>query len=133
MVEFTKRIKERDQIDAHLLQQIAHAEEMNVLTAWNQFSSTVHIPADLYIALQTGREELLRLTNPRPLSEVEARATFHLIGTLIRTNMLLREHAERTSQMVDTWAQAFNHLHSVGQRVQNFAAFRASDQEREPQ
>jgi hypothetical protein len=101
------------------------------LDSWTMFVDEMKVPGDIYPALATGRPELIKLIQPRELAADEAKVLFDIIGTLINTNMALREHASQVAHFMDTWADAFKHLHSVGDKVQRFANFRHDDVEDE--
>src|SRR4051812_34789126 len=77
------------------------------LDNWTAFVNEMTVPADIYPALASGRPELIKIIQPRELTAAEAKALFDIVGTLIETNMALREHAERLAQLTDTWADSF--------------------------
>lgn len=93
------------------------------LDSYTSFVQELPVLRELMPALATGRTELLAAANPRPLSQDECAAMFKLVGGLIETNFALREHAEQLALMTTNWAQAFKHLHSVGDKVARFANF----------
>lgn len=99
------------------------------LDSWTSFIEPVDVPRELYVALQTGRPELLSLLQPRAMTEQEVANLYTLISVLIRTNMALREHAAEVAHMVKIWGDAFKHLHSVGRRIEDFAQFRSATSE----
>lgn len=114
---------EREMRDLALDALVREIGEATALPHWNALARSVNIPSDLLPALMSGRIELLALAQPRAMSADEVRMLYDLIGSLITTNSLLKQHAEQVSQLVKTWANAFKHLHSVGNRVQQFANF----------
>ena len=99
-----------------------------VLRSPAELSETVAMPPELFVAMASGRPEMIKLAKPRTLSEEETKQVFHLIATLIETNMLLKEHAEAVSKLVGDWANLFKGLHKLGDEIENFAGFKtASD------
>jgi hypothetical protein len=101
------------------------------LPAWTAFIEAVNVPQDVFPALVTGRTELLDIMQPRAFNEEEAKAILNLIKVLIRTNLALREHAQETAHLVDTWMGGFKQIHSVGQRIVDFGNFRTPLEEDE--
>lgn len=93
------------------------------LDNWNQFTEEVKVPAELLPALMSGRTELLKLVPPRALTAEEAAAMYKLVAVLMETNAALKEHAEQLALFTQNWADAFKHLHSLGNRIKRFAMF----------
>lgn len=93
------------------------------LTGWNAFVEELAVPPDMFPALVTNRPELLKAAKPRAMSAEEVAVLYKLIAGLIETNSALREHAEMLAQSVDSWADAFKQLRSVGNKIQRFANF----------
>jgi hypothetical protein len=101
------------------------------LDNWTAFVDEMKVPADIYPALASGRPELLKLMQPRALSADEAKVLFNIIGSLISTNMALREHAEQLALFTHNWADAFKALRGVGERIERFANFEHDAEEEE--
>jgi hypothetical protein len=95
------------------------------LPNWSSLTEEVKVPAELAVALMTSRPELVKLAKPRPLSEEECKAVFHLVGVLIESNAALSEHAQMVGQMIDIWSQHFKALASTGRNIEAFANFRS--------
>jgi len=93
------------------------------LDSWTAFVDEMKVPNDIYVALATGRPELIKAIGPRDLKAEEAEALFSIISSLLKTNMALREHAEQLACFTDQWIQAFKALFSVGRRINRFAYF----------
>lgn len=98
------------------------------LDSWNSFVENMTVPTDIYAALMTNRPELLKACPPRELNKEECAALYGVLAGLMQTNAALREHAQDLAHFVDTWGSAFKQLHSVGNRIQRFANFRAQDE-----
>lgn len=97
-----------------------------VLRSPAELADSCACPPEMFGALITGRPELIKLAKPRALNEEECGQLYQLIGTLIETNTLLREHAETTGKLVADWADLFKGLASLGLEIENFAQFRVS-------
>lgn len=108
-------------------------DEINRLAAeckldnWTELVDEIKVPAEIYPALMSGRPELIKLIQPRDLTADESKVLFDIIGTLIKTNTALRDHAEQVAQFVDNWAGAFAQLRSAGAKIQRFANFEHAD------
>ena len=111
----------REEYLSNLIDQLSKSAKLDSLTS---FVDEVRVPADIYAALQSGRPELIRIVQPRPLAEDDCRELYKLIAVLIETNMAFRAHAEQVAQLVNIWADAFKQLERVGLRIENFANFR---------
>lgn len=110
------------------------AQVKTKLESWAAFVEAVDVPSDIYPALQTGRPELLKLANPRALTQEECAKLYQLLAVLIETNQALQQHSQEVGRLVNRWADAFKHLHSVGLRVTRYANFESqhgNEEERE--
>jgi hypothetical protein len=125
-----KRQKKAERIE-DLNAMVTAAQASTALESWNAFIETLDIPREIAPAIFTGRPELLALMQPRTLDAAECKVMFALISNLIRTNVALRTHAERTAQLVDNWTGAFAALRGVGEDIQRFANFERVDDEQE--
>lgn len=110
---------------------LEEVEQAQPLDHWTSFIETLHFPREMAPAMVTGRPELLAILQPRDLTAAECKVMFDLIGGLIRTNIALRQHAEKVSQLTDNWAGAFKQLASVGYDIQAFAKFERVEGARE--
>lgn len=119
-----KTIKRNDRED-HLNNLIAQLNqyEQYSLDSWNSFAKEISVPAEMFVALQSGRTELLMLSKPRAFTEEESKAVLNCVATLIHTNALLQQHAQLLAKMVDHWTGAFSHLRSLGGRIKEFGNF----------
>jgi len=93
------------------------------IDAPNAFTEVVNCPQDLFLALQTGRPELIKHVKSRPLSEEEGAAVYHLVAVLIETNMALREHAQIVATMADQWRSMVKGSLDFVTQIDNFANF----------
>jgi hypothetical protein len=108
--------------------EITRLSDAAKLTSWNDFVRSIDIPADLSVALLTGRAELIACATPREMSKAECASLYRLIGSLMETNLALREHANETAKLVDHWTDGFKHLISLGHRIDHYANFRRTDE-----
>lgn len=97
----------------------------------NSFIRALDVPADLAPAFLTGRVELIRLAKPRPLTEDECRVLYNLIGGLLETNQVLREHATAVSDAAGDIAGAVHGLSTVSERLRLLANWREDVSEEE--
>lgn len=127
-----KTIKRNDREEhlTALISQLAQYEQFS-LNSWNAFAKEINVPMEMYVALQSGRTELLRLSKPRAFTEEESKALLDCVGTMIHTNALLQQHAQLLAKMVSHWSGAFNHLRSLGQRIELFGNFKSSIEEKD--
>jgi hypothetical protein len=109
-----------DELDA----EIKRLASMAKLDGWNAFVEELKLPQDVYPALISNRPELLRLIQPRAMNEQEAGAILKVLAGVIETNIALRQHAEQLAQFTSRWTDAFKHLRSLGERIENFANFK---------
>lgn len=100
---------------------LAEIRTQGHLDNWNALARELRAPTIVAAALITGRPELLRAS----LASVpeNERDLYEVIAVLIETNAALRRHAEQLSIVVRNWGQAFKHLHSLGNRIEQFAMF----------
>jgi hypothetical protein len=122
----TRRQKKSDReaaLDA-LITEI-EASQAGSMQSWNEFADVMKVPQDFFPALLTGRTELIDAVQPRDMTAEEVGHLLAVLKTLLKTNFLLREHAEQVSQMVGNWSDAFVQLNRVGGRIERFATFKS--------
>jgi hypothetical protein len=124
MPDHQKRTVSRDR---ELTDQIADLATRARLNCWNEFVEELKVPSELAPALVTMRPELIRLAQARPLSAEEAQALYRLVGALLETNMVLREHAQAVAAMTENWVGAIHGMVKVAGRIGRFAEFRHND------
>lgn len=94
------------------------------MESWNAFVRELNVPGELVPAFATGRIEMVKLARPRALTEAECKVMFELVGGLLETNAVLREHASLVGDLVLTMEQSLKgSLHAVS-RVRDLAQFR---------
>jgi len=120
----TLKRRQRNLTQAELLERI---ERVSKLDNWNSFIEEISVPGDMAPALLTGRPELLRIVQPRPLTIEECAAIYKLVMVLIETNMALREHAETVAHMVNNMMNGFTNVYATENRIDAFANFRQAD------
>jgi hypothetical protein len=96
------------------------------LEGWNSFVTEMTMPGSIYLPLATGRPELIRVIKPIDLTAEQVAPMLNVIATLIETNVALRDHAAQLAHLVETWADAFKHLHGVGEKIERFANFKSN-------
>ncbi len=94
------------------------------MTAWTDFTRRMDVLPELLPAVSTGRVELLDLVPPRPLSEIECKTVFDMIGILLETNQALQHHARLLAAVVGQAEQAAGGLHRKLIDLQDLAEFR---------
>lgn len=94
------------------------------LDSWNSFVEELQVPGDIAPALYTMRPEMLKLVQPRQLSQLEHQTYLNLIAGLIQTNIALRQHTEETARLVGNWVGQVNGIIPLASRIQHFANFR---------
>lgn len=107
--------------------QITELSAKTRLKSWNEFVEALAVPQDLLPGMLTNRPELLKLAQPRAMTEAEVAVLYKLIIGLIETNQALREHAEQVAHQVTLWEASFKQLESVGRRIKAFANFKRTD------
>ena len=102
-------------------------QTVNRLRRPNELAEVVSLPPDLAAALVTGRPELLKIAQPRAMSEDEVRRLYHLIGVLIETNHELQNHATELAKMA---RQAYEQQRGTMAKLlqlEEFAGFKERD------
>lgn len=97
------------------------------LRSWNELTDSVELPPDLYAVLMTGRPELLKIAEPRALSEEECAKLYKLLGVLIETNSALKLHSKLLAQHAENMSQQLKGVVGLTRALENFAAFRHGD------
>lgn len=113
--------------EAELTQQIVDLAKRARLDSWHEFVETLQVPSELIPALITMRPELIKLASVRGLTKDEAQALYTLIGALIETNMILRQHAQEVASMTKNWMGSVHGMVTVADRLVRFAEFRHAD------
>lgn len=124
--EVKKRTGSKARAD-ELREQIIDLATRARINGWNEFVEGLNIPSELVPAFVTCRPELVRLAQVRPLTAEEAQALYTLIGALLETNMVLREHAQQVETMIQNWVGSIYGMVGVAGRIGRFAAFRHDD------
>jgi hypothetical protein len=119
------RRNKTEQLDA----EITRLAKACKLDGWNSFVDEMTMPGSVYLPLATGRPELIRVIKPCDLTAEQVKPMLNMIATLIETNVALRDHAAQIAHMVEIWADAFKHLHSVGEKIERFANFKTVTEE----
>lgn len=101
------------------------------LRAPNELTETVAVPREFAVALMTRRPEMMRLVQPRALTVEECAAVYQLVATLIETNDALINHAQGVETLADNVTQQFKGVTSMLRQLEDFAAFRESDDDSE--
>ena len=117
------RLKTERRIDRkeHLARVVSRVHEK--LDAWNAFTEAMNVPSEFYPALQTGRTELLKLVQARPLTADECQQVFNMIRILIETNQALQAHASELANQVEIWAEQWKGLYRKVDEIKAFAQF----------
>lgn len=94
------------------------------MRAWTQYCEELQAFPELAPALMAGRPDLVRLMQPRAMSEAECRMFIELVAILIATNATLQQH----SQLVAELAKQTHNLYQGGinklLQLQDYANFR---------
>jgi hypothetical protein len=94
---------------------------------WTSFIRALDVPGDLVPAFASGRVELVRLAQPRPISEAECRVLYDLIGGLLETNRVLRDHAQAVADYAQVIAGNVKGVLTTAERLQRLAEFAEPD------
>lgn len=95
------------------------------LSKWSDFISELQVPGDIVPAISTGRIELLKLAQPRPLSVEECNVLYKFIGGLLETNQALQQHASLISRMAAEVERTISGVEGVAGRLRAYADFRS--------
>ena len=103
------------------------------LRDWTCFVAELPVPSELVMALQTNRIELAKSAKPRPMSEEEVGMLFTLIGGLLETNAVLREHASLVSQLTHQMSESLRGVNASIDKIVRFADFQTPDEDEAPE
>lgn len=105
---------------------LAAMAEFRTLRDWSSVTEEVTLPPELAAAFATGRPELIKLAQPRALTEEECKAVYHAMAVFILTNQALQGHAQRVAHLANLWTDHIKGVVHVAAQIEHFAAFRAS-------
>lgn len=69
------------------------------LASWTDFVHDLRVPSDIHPAIASGRIELMKLARARDMKADEVQVLYDLIGGLLETNAVLREHAALVAEL----------------------------------
>lgn len=111
------------QKEIEFLDHIDELAKATKLEDWTSFVETLQIPGDIMPAIITQRPEMLKMVQPRQLSQPEHQAYINLIAGLIETNTALRQHAAEVARLAGNWMNMVSGMVGLAQRVKRFASF----------
>jgi prophage DNA circulation protein len=92
-----------------------------------EFVETMELPHDLYVAIATGRPELITLATARDMTAAEVAELYEVIAVLIRTNYALQVHARELAKMASDFGRQMHGAARQIAAIEQFADFRKSD------
>jgi hypothetical protein len=116
-------------IMAKLQATLDKAQQACALDDWNCFLEPMDAPQDLAVAIMTGRPELVKLAQPRALTQDECAVVFKMLSILLETNSALREHAALTAQLVGQWTDSVQAIFATAGKIEDFANYRPVDRD----
>lgn len=112
MMSTTKSITEQRLISIH-----------EKLDSWNGFVTELKVPSELNPAILTGRLDLLKLAKPTAKTADEVKVLYDLIGALLETNAVLREHSIIVSELAEQMTGGLKGTLRALHRMQSYAKF----------
>lgn len=101
-------------------------EVLQTMKNWGDLTQKITgpCPAEIIVAIASGRPEVAKLANERELTKEECRTLFDIIHSLLETNSALQLHAQLLSQKTKQWSDHFKGIHRTAEEIECYANFR---------
>lgn len=97
-----------------------------MLTGWNDLTKEVQLPADIMMAVSSGRKELLTVA-ARGMTKEEVQGLLTLVGVLLDTNYELQEHSRELAKRLKELRDNFKGFDTALDRCCDYANFRTDN------